>query len=146
MCRRIFCETRSRIKLIHDPFMTPIPYILWDTLKPLCLRSFFCGGTSYITQGTSLSIYTSRFHGSPFHATQGGDIRKYSFIEYFQISYKAFWKFFLDDLSLSKINYTLLSLQIIFSLPLRAPRTMVLGGVLNILRKRNKIRRENGKG
>ena len=73
----------------------------------------------YLSQGTSLSTYTCRFRGLFLPTSQERDIHKSSFMEYFQNFFKAFWKYSVDDLSFSKVNHILFSLQVSCSLALR---------------------------
>ena len=73
----------------------------------------------YVSEGTSVSTYTCRLRGLFLPTSQGRDIHKSSFMEYFQNFFKSFWKSSLDDLPFSKVNHILFSLQVSCSLALR---------------------------
>ena len=94
----------------------------WPLALMLCVYNPYAYGLLlrwYLSQGTSLSTYTCRFRGLSLPTSQGRDIHKSSFMEYFQNFFKAFWKSSLDDLPFSKVNHSLLSLQVSCSLALR---------------------------
>ncbi|KAF3596879.1 hypothetical protein DY000_02021401 [Brassica cretica] len=111
---------QTLLQLNHHASAQPPCFLVYSVFSlPSCLQDHTSNLGDPPIEGTSLSTYTCRLRGLSFPTSQGRDIHKSSFMEYFQNFFKAFWKSSLDDLPFSRVNHSLLSLQVSCSLALR---------------------------